>query len=209
MIAIGVTGSYGTGKSTVAAMFAELGARVIDADRIVHALLAGRGRCYHAIVRAFGQRVLTGDGDIDRQKLSDLVFPDPKKRQILEALVHPEVVREIKKQLAGFKKNKRIQAVVLDVPLLFEAGLQSLVDVTVVVRATQKEQLLRTAAREVLTRSDRLKRIRAQMPLREKMRRADIIIDNRGSLKNTRSQVHQSWQEYVKGAPIHKTKRNH
>ena len=208
MITIGITGSYGTGKSTVAAMFAALGARIIDADQIVHALLAKQGRCCRAIVHAFGRDVLTEEGEIDRKKLSAVVFPDPKKRKVLESLVHPEVIRDIKKQLAEFQAQKRIKAVVLDIPLLFEAGLQSLVDITVVVRATQKEQLLRTADRSILTRSDRLKRIRAQMPLREKMRRADIIIDNRGSLKKTRSQVEAFWEEHVAGAPINKTKRN-
>ncbi|HOY10798.1 MAG TPA: dephospho-CoA kinase [Candidatus Omnitrophota bacterium] len=209
MFIIGVTGSYGTGKSTVAGMFADLGASVIDADRIVHALLSTRGRCYEAIVQVFGPRVLTESGDIDRKKLSGLVFPDQGQRKILESLVHPEVVRDIKKQLAGLKKDRRVRAVVLDIPLLFEAGLQFLVDMTVVVRATQKDQLLRTASRTVLTRSDRLKRIRAQMPLRDKMRQADIIIDNRGSLKETRSQVQQFWDTHVQGAPINKTKRNH
>ncbi|MFA5260718.1 MAG: dephospho-CoA kinase [Candidatus Omnitrophota bacterium] len=209
MFIIGVTGSYGTGKSTVTAMFADRGASVIDADCLVHALLATRGRCYKAIVKAFGRRILTEGGDIDRKKLSGFVFPDPGQRKILESLVHPEVIRDIKKQLAGLKRDKRVKAVVLDIPLLFEVGLQSLMDVTVVVRATQKDQLLRTASRSILTRSDRLKRIRAQMPLREKMRQADIIIDNRGSLKKTRSQVNQFWEEYVKGTPINKTEKKH
>ncbi|HPB68436.1 MAG TPA: dephospho-CoA kinase, partial [Candidatus Omnitrophota bacterium] len=169
MLIIGVTGSYGTGKSTVSAMFGDLGAPVIDSDRIVHALLAARGRCSRAIVREFGPGILTAGGDIDRKKLSGRVFKDPRQRKILESIVHPEVIRDIRKQLAGLKKDKNIRAVVLDIPLLFEAGLQELVDMTVVVQATQKEQLLRTASRTVLTRSDRLKRIRAQMPLREKM----------------------------------------
>ncbi|HQO57303.1 MAG TPA: dephospho-CoA kinase [Candidatus Omnitrophota bacterium] len=209
MLIIGVTGSYGTGKSTVSAMFGDLGAPVIDSDRIVHALLAARGRCSRAIVREFGPGILTAGGDIDRKKLSGRVFKDPRQRKILESIVHPEVIRDIRKQLAGLKKDKNIRAVVLDIPLLFEAGLQELVDMTVVVQATQKEQLLRTASRTVLTRSDRLKRIRAQMPLREKMRQADIIIDNRGPISNTRFQVIQIWEEYVLGAPKNKTKRKH
>ncbi len=198
MILIGVTGSYGTGKSTVAEFFKRLGARVIDADKIVHDLFRPRTLCCKKIVKTFGPGILTETGAVDRGKLSGLVFDSPKRLKTLESLIHPEVIRQIKGLIAQYRKNKNVRAVVVDVPLLYESGLNELMDINIVVRATQKDQLSRTASRPAMSRAAKLKRIRAQIPLLKKMAWADIIIDNRGALKDTQRQVRKVWQEYIK-----------
>jgi dephospho-CoA kinase len=182
---IGVTGSLGSGKTTVARMFALLGARVIDADRIAHRLLRPGSGVYRSIIKNFGPGILAEDKTIERRRLARLVFDNPRLLRKLNRIVHPAVTVSIRKKIAGSKKT----IFVLDAPLLIEAGLKKEVDVLIVVKSARKKQIERLLKKRICNKAQILKRIRSQMALSKKMRLADFIIDNDGSKTKTRMQV--------------------
>ncbi|HLF18046.1 MAG TPA: dephospho-CoA kinase [Candidatus Omnitrophota bacterium] len=192
MLIIGLTGSLATGKSSVAGIFRRKGAKVIDADRLAHRLLEPRGACYASVIRVFGKDILKGKR-IDRKKLAGAVFNSKRKLKQLEAIVHPRVGQLIKEELKRYKNRAKI--VVLEVPLLFEAGLDRLADCVVVVKANQAIQLRRATRKLGISRAEALRRIKAQMPLRTKIRLADFIIDNNGTKNQTEKQVNALWQK--------------
>lgn len=192
---IGLTGGVGSGKSTVARMFAERGATVIDADAIVHELQAPGAPLVDEIAGAFGPDVLDADGALDRKALGDLVFRDPEARQRLNALVHPKVGAEFARRLRA-AQGAGATLVVLDIPLLFEgreagSGGTSAMDfrATVLVWVPQEVQIERQMARDGCTRTEAERRVHAQMPLDEKRELADHVIDNSGDLAETARQV--------------------
>jgi dephospho-CoA kinase len=186
-IIIGLTGSFGSGKSTVAGIFAAYGARVIDADKIARAAVRPGSKVYKKIVSSFGSRVLAEGKAIDRRKLAGLVFNDPKQLKRLNAIIHPEVIRIIKAKINSIKKG----VLVLDAPLLLEANLKRMLDCLVVVKISRDKQFSRLVKRRSLKRADILKRIKSQISQKMKLRFADFIINNSGSLANTRKQVAQ------------------
>lgn len=192
-IVIGVTGSFGSGKSTVASMFARLGATVIDADVIAHQTLALHSKVYKKVVARFGRGILSGKGRIDRRKLASVVFNDPRLLARLNAIVHEDVIRIIKARLGTFDRG----VVVLDAPLLIEAGLTGIVDKVIVVRSKRKIQVARVLARTHLAEKDVHKRIRAQMPISLKVRYGDFIIDNSGTRNHTKAQVAMLWKKII------------
>ena len=194
MRVLGITGSLGTGKSTVAKMFGNLGAKVLDADRIAHQQALPGASCFRLIVKSFGKDILTG-GRIDHKKMAACVFTDIKKLRKLEKIIHPKVRKVILTKIIQYQKSKRVRVVVLDVPLLFEAKLNEYVDMTIVVKSSKAKQLLRATKHSYRTKGDALRRIKSQMPLRQKIRLADIIIDNNGSLIKTKKQVVQIWEK--------------
>ena len=196
MLVIGLTGGLATGKSTVTAAFARLGAKVVDTDKIVHKEMRRGGRCYAPIVRTFGKQV-AGPKGIDRKKLAAIVFSDSHKLKRLEKIVHPKVGLGIKEEL---KKHGNSGIAVIEVPLLFEAGFDRYVDTTVVVTAKRDAQIARAQKSLKLTRTEALRRISAQMPLRDKIRRADIIIDNSTTKTQTHKQVKAIWQKLTQRA---------
>jgi len=196
MIVLGLTGSLGTGKTTVAEMFARLGARVLDADTIANALLVKKGPCRSRIQKKFPTAAGSG-GEIDRMRLAQDVFQSAKKLRDLEKIIHPAVEREIRRALRVFKAKRSVHMVVLDVPLLFEAGLDALADAVIVVRANQRQQIERVTKSRSITRQEALSRLRRQMPQKDKMERADFIIDNRFSQAKTRAQVKRIWDGLV------------
>ena len=196
MLTLGLTGSFGTGKTTVARLFKEKGARIIDADRISKQLLTPKGKCFLPVVRRFGEGILKS-GRIDREKLSEIVFKDQGKLQVLNRIIHPAVAKRIKAEINALKKAKN-RFVVLDVPLLIEAGLRPLVDILIVVKASRKLQLARVTQRMRISQKETAHRINAQMSIKDKIRWADIVIDNRGSLTKTKKQVNEIWQRLLK-----------
>lgn len=182
---LGVTGGFGTGKSTVAKYFKRFGAKVIDADKISRNLLNPGTEAYRKAVDIFGESILKNNKDIDRIKLAGIVFSDNNLLKKLNKLIHPEVKKIIKRKIA--RASEKI--VVLDVPLLFEAKLENLVDKIIVVKAGRAEQIQRIRNKSLFTKEDIVKRINAQMPLSDKVRLADFVIDNSGTLNNTNKQV--------------------
>lgn len=187
-IILGITGSLGSGKSAVAKMFRESGAAVIDADKIGHSLLKPGSRAYRKIIRIFRKSILRKDGSIDRGRLAGLVFKDEEKLKSLNRIMHPEIIRNIRFSI----KSSRAEVLVLDAPLLIESGLQGLVDKLIVVKINRTRQLKRLSLRKApLSGRQAISRIKKQMPLKDKIRLADFVIDNNGTLSQTRKQVGQ------------------
>ncbi|HVP30764.1 MAG TPA: dephospho-CoA kinase [Myxococcota bacterium] len=200
---IGLTGGIGSGKSTVARLLVELGATVIDADRIVHELQAPGAPVLAEIVEAFGREILCPDGSLDRAALGDLVFRDADARARLNRIVHPRVAQEMARREQA-AREAGAPLVVLDVPLLLEGrragtgtGARMGFDAIVVVWVPEAVQIERTVARDRCSREEALRRIRAQMPLDEKRALADHVIDNSGSLADTERQVRELYAELV------------
>jgi dephospho-CoA kinase len=192
-IIVGLTGSFGSGKSTVANFFKQRGAAVIDADLIARRLLSPGRPCYKETVRIFGGLIVGRNGRINRKKLSAIVFTDRRLLHRLNKVIHPEVIRVIKKNArqAGGK------IVVIDAPLLLEAGLSSYVDKLIVVTIRRDKQFKRLGLKRHLEKKDILNRIRAQLPLSLKVRSADFIIDNNGSLGGTKRQAEEVWRKIL------------
>lgn len=193
MFVVGVTGGLATGKTTVAVMFGHLGAGVIEADKIVHRHLNRGGLCFAPVLKVFGSDILT-QGAVDRRKLAAVVFKNPKKLSRLVRIVHPVVRREIKRELKRERRAGKHQVIVLDVPLLFEAGLDAQVDLSIVVKTARRKQLERAVLHLGISRREAQERMSAQMPLKDKIRLADIIIDNSHGKTETKKQVRRIWQ---------------
>lgn len=185
---IGLTGGIASGKSTISNIFKEVGWPVIDADQTARQVVMPGSLGLAQIVSRFGSQVLQPDGTLDRATLGSMAFDDPQNLSDLDQIEHPLIMAAIDKQLAGFKKQG-LPVVVLDVPLLFETGMDQECDLTVLAVVDRKTQLERLMKRDHCSKAAALKRINAQMPLEEKMRRADVTIDNNGSLAQTRLQV--------------------
>jgi len=186
-IIVGVTGGFGSGKSTVAGILATYGAALIDADKIAARLLKPGSGVYRKVIAVFGAKIIGKAKEIDRATLAKIVFSDKKLLKKLNKLVHPEVIRMIKARINSQKKG----VLVLDAPLLLEAGLKKAVNKLIVVMASRDTQVQRLLKKTSLTKADILKRIKSQIPLRAKARSADFLIDNNGSLLETRKQVAQ------------------
>jgi len=189
-LVIGLTGGIASGKSTVAQMFQQCGITVVDADVIAKEAVEQGMPAYQKIVETFGQGVLLETGDIDRRKLGEIVFANEEKRLQLNAIVHPEVRKMmIKQRDEAIRAGERF--VVLDIPLLYESGLEHLTEKVIVVWVPKELQLERLMKRNRFNEDEALNRIHAQHSLDEKKKRADAVIDNSGSLKDTEAQLHQ------------------
>jgi dephospho-CoA kinase len=188
---IGLTGGVGSGKSTVAGMFADLGATIVDADEATHAVYAAGTDGFDAIADAFGPEYVR-DGQIDRKRLGDLVFKDDAARLRLNEIVHPRVRNWMTARTAE-AIERGAEIVIQDVPLLFENGLQDLFSSTVLVYARPRTQVERLVEQRGLS-PDRARLIlAAQMPIDEKRPLATFVIDNDGGLEETRRQVEEVW----------------
>lgn len=187
-LVIGLTGGIASGKSTVSKMLIELGLAVIDADKIAHQVVEPGKPAYNEIVNAFGEEILLADQSINRPKLGSIIFNDKKKRDILNHIVHPAVRKEMKDQLQH-NVSLGAKAVILDIPLLFESKLTNLVEKIILVYVDSDVQLNRLIARNELTLSEAQARISSQLPLNQKIELADAVIDNNGSIHETKEQL--------------------
>lgn len=177
MILVGLTGGVATGKTTVAAMFRRYGAVIIDADALAREVVKPGKPAWREIVRAFGERVLNPDRTLSRQALGRIVFRNPTKLRRLERIIHPRVAREQARLTRQAVRTNPRAVVVYDVPLLFEAGLDTRVDKIIVVTTDRDRQIARLKQRNGLTRAEALRRIKSQMPLAHKRGRADYVLD--------------------------------
>jgi dephospho-CoA kinase len=189
MLLVGLTGGIASGKSLVARVFKDLGAQVIDADRIVHDLLEPHEDAWRAVVDHFGRDFLLPDESIDRRKLGECIFADADKRAWLNNCLHPKVFNVYTTQVQHIRKRLPDPLIVLDAALLIETGYDRNMDKIVVVYAGLDQQIERLIARDHFTREQALARIGCQMPLSEKRGRADYIIDNTGSRSDTEQQA--------------------
>ncbi len=174
-VVVGLTGGICTGKTTALKIFKELGAKAVSCDKIARAALRKNSGPYKEIVKYFGKSVLKKDGSIDRAKLAKIVFSSKRKREKLERIVHPYVFEK----LSGIFSKHKSGVLVVEVPLLFETGFDKNVDFTVVAYCSGKEQFERLKKREpYLSEAEILRKINVQMPLSEKKRRADWLVDS-------------------------------
>ena len=194
---IGLTGGIACGKSTVSTELRALGAAIVDADALAHELSQPHQPIYNAYVERFGREIVTADGTLDRAAIARRVFADPAVRAEVEAIAHPIIRSAAEARLrAARDENKR--AAVLDVPLLFEAGWDALADETWVVALPREEQLARLLARDTsMDAGEARARIAAQMPLAEKCARADVVIDNSGTVEEIREYIGKLWKERI------------
>ena len=198
MKVIGITGGFKSGKTTVAHILSNLGARVIDTDKLAHRALLSGTETYRRIVKGFGKRILNENDRIDRRKLARVVFNDNKKLKLLNNIIHPYVKKELKKKLLEIKRDNPNAIVVVEVPLLFEAGMQQIMDKIIVVSASKNKQIERAKKDMSLSEDEIKKRIGAQMPMSKKKELADLEVDNNGSIEKTKRQIEKIWEEIKK-----------
>ncbi len=177
MILVGLTGGVATGKSTVAGMFQRCGALVIDADALAHAVVEPGKPAWRAIVKTFGKAVLNPDRTLNRQALGAIVFRNRAKLRRLEQIIHPRVAREQARLARQAAHHNPKTVVIYDVPLLFEAGIDKRVDTIIVVTADRETQIARLKKRNGFTRAEAIRRIRSQLPLRNKVAAANYLLD--------------------------------
>lgn len=185
---VGLTGGIASGKSTVSEMIRDHEIRVLDADVIAREIVEPGEPALDEIRAAFGDAVLAEDGSLDRESLGDEIFDDPEARERLEAITHPRIARRMQEKAAA-AREAGANLVVYDAALIVENGLHQAFDSLIVVSASESTQLSRVQQRDGLSEKAARSRIDAQMPLDEKLRVADFIVDNDGSLEQTRRQV--------------------
>ena len=190
---IGLSGGIGSGKSTVAGELGKLGAEVLDADRMVHALLREK-RVAAKVARRFGRGVLDAEGGVDRKALGKIAFRSKASIRALEKLLHPAVIAATKKRIARLRRAKGAHVVVIDAPLLFEAKMDRLCDEVVFVDAPKRARAKRLKDTRGWTRATLDERERRQHALKSKRRNADVVIRNDASPRTTASQVHRYWR---------------
>jgi dephospho-CoA kinase len=195
VIVAGLTGGIATGKSTVAAIFQQSGAHLIDADRIARDAVRQGTPAYAEILAHFGVGILLPGGEIDRKRLAAIIFSNPSQQRLLEGIVHPRVKEEATRQLDRIRQEQPGAAVILDVPLLFESGMNCGLEEIIVVYAPEAVQIRRLMARDGLTEAEAQARIRAQMPIESKKALATHVIDNSGDLEHTRAQVLEVYRQ--------------
>ncbi len=194
MKVIGLTGGISSGKSTVSQFLAELGAVIIDADKVGHEAFKPGTEAWHEVVAAFGKQIVAPNGEIDREKLGTIIFDSSEARARLNQIMHPRMYDMVKAQLEEYQRQG-VAVVVLEAPLLLEAGWTSLVDEAWVTTASEVTALKRLRERTGLSEKESLARIRSQLPAEERVRHANVIIDTDCSLDELKAKVKKLWQE--------------
>jgi dephospho-CoA kinase len=188
----GLTGGMGSGKSTVARLLAELGATIIDADKVGHEVFKPGTEAWQEVVAAFGKQILTTKGEIDRKKLGEIVFGNPELLSQLNKIMHPKMNEVVKTKFKEYRRQG-VEVVVLEAPLLIEAGWASLVDEIWVTVAPQSAVLKRLTEKG-LSRKEALARIHSQLSSEERIKHADVVIYNDGDLDKLKTRVRELWQ---------------
>lgn len=189
----GITGNIASGKSSVARMFEELGARIIDADDVARAVVEPHEPAWKEIADEFGNEVLDPDGRINRKKLADIVFSDEAKRGRLNDITHPRIKERIRELLREYEREGASIAMVEATLIVERGGLRSLIDGLIVVTADEETQIERLVREKGYTREEAVSRLGAQMPAGEKVKYGDYVIDNSGPLEDTRRRVKEVW----------------
>ena len=196
---VGLTGGIVGGKSTVASMFRDLGAKIIDADILGHSVILPYKPAWKKIVKLFGEDILRKDLTIDREKLGKIVFADQALLKQLNEITHPEIIKLIKKQinLARDKTHNEVKILVIAAAFIYEAKIDRLMDKIIVVYIDEDEQIKRLIKRNNLSKDEASQRVKSQISMKEKIKMADYVIDNNDTLDKTKKQVETTWQEIV------------
>lgn len=198
MLTVGVTGGVGSGKTTVSRMFEEEGAYLIDADQIARELIQPGSPAWKELLRVFGRTILQKDGTIDRSQLADLVFSNRRKRRLLNDILHPRIRREMEKRAREIARKDPKAIIIFDVPLLIETGFHREMDQVVVVTSKEEQQIRRLKKRAGLKEEEARRILSSQWDIEKKIKVADFVIRNEGSLERTRTRVREVFQELKK-----------
>ncbi|GGF86207.1 dephospho-CoA kinase [Paenibacillus albidus] len=190
---MGLTGGIASGKSTVSALLVNKGARLVDADLIAREVMLPGHPVLAAVVEQFGSEILLPDGALDRARLGEIIFRQPEARQMLNELTHPAIRQEIKDRMYRLHEEDPEGLVIVDIPLLYESGLEGLFTEIVVVYVPREIQLARLMERNGLSREQAEERLKAQMDIELKRSKASVVIDNSGDRTQTESQVDHLW----------------
>jgi dephospho-CoA kinase len=193
MKVIGLTGGISSGKSTVSQFLAELGAVILDADKIGHEAFKPDTKPWQEVVAAFGRQILKPSGEIDRNQLGEMVFDNPKLLSRLNQIMHPRMYDMVKAQLEGLRQQG-VEVVVLEAPLLLEANWTSLADEVWVTVAPESTVLRRLMERTGLSEPQSLARIRSQLPPEERVKQAKVVINTDCSLDELKAKVQELWR---------------
>ncbi|HTZ40901.1 MAG TPA: dephospho-CoA kinase [Syntrophales bacterium] len=197
MLNVGLTGGIATGKSTVVRMLVRNGARVIDHDGLVHDLQEPGQPVWKRIVEVFGRNILDAEDRIDRKRLGTLVFDNQDRRKTLEGIVHPAVLEEAQRRREKITEQDKGAIILSDIPLLLEVGLQDQFDLVLLVYAPPEVQIRRVMKRNSLNREEAMARLKSQMPIDEKLRYAQIVIRNDGTMRELEKRVNKVWEELL------------
>lgn len=194
MLKVGLTGGLATGKTFVGQELARLGCRLLEADELGREVISPGGEAYEAVIREFGEQILSSDGAIDRKKLAALVFDHPDRLDALNRLVHPWVIRRENEWMEKMAALDPRGILVVEAAVMIEAGSHTRYDKLIVAVCSQEQQIERAMLRSGLTRAEALARIRRQIPLEEKRKLADYVIDTSGSKEQTLQQVREVYE---------------
>ena len=191
---IGLTGSIGSGKSTVARLLAELGAAVIDADKLGHEVYRPGTEAWREVVTALGRQILAASGEIDRTRLGEIVFNSPEALARLDRITHPWIYEMVKARIDEYRRQK-MPVVVLEAPLLIEAKWTSLVDEVWITIAPESKVFERVRKQRGLSRKETMARIRSQLPVEELLKHARVVINNESGLTELKKRVIGLWEK--------------
>lgn len=197
VLIIGLTGGISSGKSFISEYLQELGAVVIDADKLARKMVEPGSPALQEIREYFGNEVFKENGGLDRKRLAAIIFNSNTKKEKLNSIIHPRVMQETKRLIEEYKAKKASPAIVIDAPLLIEAGMCDLTDEVWVVAVDEEIQIQRLMKRDNISKQEAESRLKMQMPLKEKLKYADRIIDNNGLKEDTLRYVNSLWKEIV------------
>ena len=195
---VGLTGGIASGKTTARKMFEKLGAYTLDADALSHKALCQED-VYQKLLKHFGSDILNKNIEVDRKKLGRIVINDRKELRFLESVVHPKIAEMRNAFIENVKKKDKDAVIIYDVPLLYEKKMENMFDTIIVVYVDRKTQIKRIMERNKISEEGAEKRLKLQMDIEEKKKKAQIIIDNRGTLDDTFKQVKNIWDKTIKG----------
>ncbi len=206
MLIVGLTGGVASGKSVVSQILKEEGAYLIDADQIARELVQPRRPTWTALIKAFGKEIVQKDGSIDRKKLAVKVFSDPEQRELLNRILHPRIKKEMGRRLKAIGQKDPKAMVVIDAPLLIETGDHREMDKVIVVTSTEAQQMERLKERAGIDQEEARRIIASQVPTEEKLKVADFVIRNEGSLEDVERKAKEVFQA-LKRIALQKEKR--
>jgi dephospho-CoA kinase len=198
MLIVGLTGGVASGKTAASQVLKEEGAYIIDADQIARELVQPQKPAWKELIRAFGKEILHEDGSLHRKKLADKVFAHPKQRKCLNQILHPRIKEEMDRRTKEIGQKDPEAIVVVDAPLLVELGEHHEMDKLIVVTSTQTQQIERLKDRDGISPEEALRILSSQMPLGEKVKLADFVIGNEGSLEETKKRTREVFKELKK-----------